>query len=218
MSSARHQDLPVGFRGYDRAATDAKIARLEERREEVELERDGLQQRVEELTRELDGHRSRAQAVADALVTAQRIANDLKEAAEAELAEERREVEQERERLQGELAEERERLEGEGAGIRTEARQEATEIVREARIRADRLIAEVVSALTDYEHETDQFLDSSRDRLSTVVHELLARMPGSAPEYVPAQGEADGETAVEAEAEAEVVVDDADDAPAAAVA
>jgi cell division initiation protein len=201
MSSARHQDLPVSFRGYDRAATEARLWQLEEQRKEVERQRDDVQRRLEEVTAEVEGHRSRAQAVADALVTAQRIANDLKASAEAELEAERRE-----------LSEALQRLEGEGAGIRSEARQEATEIVREARVRADRLIAEVGSALTDYEREADEFLGSSRDRLTALVHELLSRMPGSAPEYA----SADNEPA--AGAETEVAAEDDGDAPAAAVA
>lgn len=190
---ASDTELPVGFRGYDRAATHAALATLEERNAELSVERDALRQQVEELRSELDHHRERSQAVADALVTAQVVATDLRNAAEEEI-----------ERLRRELAEDRDRLVAEGAAIRTEARQEATEIVREARIRADRLIEEVVGALEDYRRETDQFVAGTRERLVSLVRDLLGRMPGSAPELARVEP---------------VVEDDAEpEAPAAAVA
>ena len=197
MSKAQsHVDLPVGFRGYDRAATDALVAKLEERGSMLQRERDDLRRRLDELTRELDEHEGRAQAVADALVTAQQIANNLRTSAEAEIEEQRREV-----------AAAQERLNEEGSTIRTEARQEATEIVREARIRADRLIEEVVGALDAYQRDTGEFLSEGRERLVALVHDLLNRMPGSAPEHAtppadepaePVAPSADAQPAVEA--------------------
>jgi cell division septum initiation protein DivIVA len=166
--------VPLRLRGYDRSAAGALFATLEQRQRVLAQERDDLRLRVEDLTAELDQHRIRAQAVADALVTAQKIAVDLRAAAEAEIEEERRGVEEEREHLLDE-----------GAAIRAEARQEATEIVREARIRADRLIEEIVSALVAYQHEAEDFVSGSGERLTSLVHELLTRMPGSAPELPP---------------------------------
>jgi chromosome segregation ATPase len=164
-------DLPLRLRGYDRMATGALFASQEQRQRALAQERDDLRRRVDELTTELEQHRTRAQAVADALVTAQKIADDLRAAAQAEIEEERRGV-----------AEEREQLQEEGAAIRSEARQEATEIVREARIRADRLIDEIVAALNAYQHEAEDFVSGSSERLTSLVHDLLTRMPGSAPE------------------------------------
>lgn len=164
-------ELPLRFRGYDRTAAGALFASQEQRLRAVGQERDDLRRRVDELTTELEQHRTRADAVADALVTAQKIAVDLRAAAEAEIEEERRGV-----------AEEREQLNEEGTVIRAEARQEATEIVREARIRADRLIEEIVAALNAYQHEAEDFVSGSSDRLTSLVHDLLTRMPGSAPE------------------------------------
>jgi cell division septum initiation protein DivIVA len=184
MTTAREpQPLPTGFRGYDRAATDAFLAELDRRHSAVTAERDALRRELEDLSTELEQHRNRSDAVADALVTAQKIAVDLRAAAEAEIAEERRDV-----------AEERALLVEEGVAIRAEARQEATEIIREARIRADRLIEEIVTALADYQRETDEFVTGTRERLNSLVRDLLARIPGSAPEPAPV---------VEVEAEAE---------------
>ncbi|HEU5363542.1 MAG TPA: DivIVA domain-containing protein [Gaiellaceae bacterium] len=183
--SSSLSEVPLRFRGYDRAAAGTLFAALEQRQRMLAQERDDLRLRVEELAEELEQHRTRAQAVADALVTAQKIAVDLRTAAEADIEEERRGV-----------AEEREHLLDEGATIRADARQEATEIVREARIRADRLIEEIVAALNVYQHEAEDFVSGSGERLTSLVHELLTRMPGSAPELPP-----ELEDGVEAEAE-----------------
>jgi cell division septum initiation protein DivIVA len=153
VSTADSQaELPVAFRGYDRAATDAALAALEQRHAVLAHERDELRRHVDELLRELEERRGRSQALADAFVTAQQVAADLRAAAETE-----------------------------GETIRSDARQEATEIVREARIRADRLIDEVVAALEEHRRDTDEFVSSARERLAALVQDLLYSMPGSAP-------------------------------------
>jgi cell division septum initiation protein DivIVA len=176
--------IPVGFRGYDRTATDAVLAALEKHSSELARERDELTAKVDELLRELEQRRSLEQAVADALVSAQMAAGDIRLAAEREVSERRREVE-----------EEREKLVEEGTAIRATARREATEIVREARLRAERMIEEVLAALEELQHETDVFVGGTRERLSTLVGDLLQRLPGSAPEQpaAPAPSEADGD-------------------------
>ena len=181
--------LPVGFRGYDRAATDALLASLEEGRTALAGERDELRAQVEELTRELGQNQERMRVVADALVTAQLIAVNLRESAEADIENERREA-----------AEERQQMVDEGAAIRAKARQQATEIIREARIRADRLIDEVVAALVEYRRDTDQFLDGTRERLDLLVRDLLDRIPGSASDYVPVLEDAGTDAESDAEA------------------
>jgi DivIVA protein len=172
--------LPVAFRGYDRAATDAALATLEQRQLALAAERDELHSRLDRLVLELEEHRRRSQAVADALVTAQLVADDVRAQAEVAIEAERRKVD-----------EERRRIDDEAAGIRAEARQEATEVVREARIRAERLIAEVVEALEAYQRETSQFVTGTSERLAELVGDILGRIPGSAPDY--ADAEHDGE-------------------------
>lgn len=213
-SDAPH-DLPVGFRGYDRASTDALLAKLVERGAVLTRERDDLSRQVEDLTRDVEEYRKRSDAVADALVTAQRIALDLRANAEAEIAEQKREVDGLRESAETEIAErereveaEREKLVDAGNEIRAEARADATEIVREARIRADRLIDEVLDALRAYEDDTDGFLSDSRTRLVSLVRELIDRIPGTAP--VAPEGQPD-------EVETEIVADadEAEHTPAA---
>jgi cell division septum initiation protein DivIVA len=174
-------ELPVGFRGYDRGATKAILARLQEQNSAMARERDDLRRQVDELAQELEHHRGRVKAVADALVSAQLVAVDLREAAEAKIEQQRRAA-----------TEEQQQLKDEGLAIRAKARQDATEIIREARIRADKLIEEVVGALEEYRNDTDQFLTGTRERLDSLVRDLLGRIPGSAArDFPPAQDEAE---------------------------
>jgi cell division septum initiation protein DivIVA len=203
-SDAPH-DLPVGFRGYDRASTDALLTKLGERSAALTRERDDLRRQVDDLTRDVEDHRRRSEAVADALVTAQRMALDLRANAEAEIAEQRREIEDFRAEVEVQIAErerevesEREKLVDVGNEIRAEARADATEIVREARIRADRLIDEVLDALRAYEDDADGFLSDSRTRLVSLVRELIERIPGTAP-AAPEEHPAEVETEIVAE-------------------
>jgi cell division septum initiation protein DivIVA len=205
-SDAPH-DLPVGFRGYDRASTDALVANLVERSAVLTRERDDLRQQVSDLTGDVEEYRKRSDAVADALVTAQRMALDLRANAEAEIAEQKREIDGLRASIEVDLAEreraiaaEREKLVDVGNEIRSEARADATEIVREARIRADRLIDEVLDALRVYEDDADGFLSESRTRLVSLVRELIERIPGSAPS-VPDEQPDEVETEIAAEAD-----------------
>jgi len=207
-------DLPVGFRGYDRASTDALLAKLDERNAGLTRERDDLSRQVNDLTNDVEEYRKRSDAVADALVTAQRIALDLRANAEAEIAEQKRDVDGQKALAEAEIAErereveaEREKLVDVGNEIRAEARADATEIVREARIRADRLIDEVLDALRVYEDDADGFLSESRTRLVSLVRELIERIPGSAPNAPEEPAEVDTEIVAEA--------DEADDTHAA---
>ena len=213
-SDAPH-DLPVGFRGYDRASTDALLAKLDERGLALSRERDDLSRQVSDLKREVEDYRQRSEAVADALVTAQRMALDLRANAEVEIAEEKRRADDLRALAEAEINErerevesQREKLVDAGNEIRAEARADATEIVREARIRADRLIDEVLDALRAYEEDTDGFLSDSRTRLVSLVRELIDRIPGTAP-AAPEEQPAEVETEIVAEA------DEAHDAPVA---
>jgi cell division septum initiation protein DivIVA len=184
---AAQPNLPVTFRGYDRAATDRLVARAWERQSELERERDGLKAKVDELAEQLAHHERRAQAVADALVAAQLAAGEVRAAAAAEIEEDRRRVERERR----EIADER-------ASLRAKARQDAAEIVREARVRADRLVDELRITFEEYQQDTGQFLSEKRERLDSLVRDLLDRIPGSAREDdsadVPATTEADAGT------------------------
>jgi len=197
MSSPRdlRQALPTSFRGYDRDRTDALMRALADEVRSVTTERDGLRRQLDEVTRELEDHRERSRAVADALVSAQQVAAQVRAEAEAEKAEQQREAASVKDAASVEASE-----------IREQARQDATEIVRESRIRADRVVDEVAIAIKGYHEDTDEFLDDARTRLDTLVQAVLERIPATAAPVL-----------VEDEVQAEAPVAEADEPPADAV-
>lgn len=186
--------LPTSFRGYDRERTEMLMQALAHEVESVKAEREDLRRQLAQAQKELEEHRVRSRAVADALVSAQQIAAEVRAQAEAELAEQERRV-----------ADVREQAESEASEVREQARHEATEIVRESRLRADRVVDEVADALKGYRVDTDHFLDEARKKLDMLVQNTLERIPASA---APAP-------AVEAEAQADAApAADADEPPA----
>jgi len=177
---ARPPVLGSSFRGYDRAQTDAFLQRLEDSFHKLTSERDALRSKAEEaerraasLEQELAEHRARQQAVADALVTAQSLANEVRSAAEQEVADERRDAAM----AKGEALQE-------SAEIRAKAQQDAAELLREARARADRLVEDVQRGIREQQHEAEHLLDDTKERLGSLVRDLLSRLEpeaGSAP-------------------------------------
>jgi len=192
--NARHS-IPTSFRGYDRARTDALMRALAEEVRSVQWQCDDLRRQLEEATAELEEHRERSRAVADALVSAQQVAADVRAQAEAEIAERQREA-----------AGLKDAAEADALEIREHARQEATEIVRESRVRADRVVDEVAIAIKGYHEDTDEFLDDARTRLDTLVQVVLERIPATA-----------APVPVEVEVPVEAPVAEADEPPADAV-
>jgi cell division septum initiation protein DivIVA len=187
--------IPTTFRGYDRERTNTVMQALADELKSLKWERDELGRQLDEATRELAEHRERSRAVADALVSAQQVAADVRAQSEAERAEQQREV-----------AGIKDAAEAEAMEIREHARQEATEIVRESRVRADRVVDEVAIAIKGYHEDTDEFLDDARTRLDTLVQVVLERIPATA-----------APVPVEVEAPVEAPVADADEPPADAV-
>jgi cell division septum initiation protein DivIVA len=187
--------LPIGFRGYDRERTERLVQTIADEVVWVKEERDELRAQLDKVTRELEEHRQRTRAVADALVSAQQVAADVRAHAEAELAEQ-----------ESRIAGVREQAEAEATEVREQARHDATEIVRESRLRADRVIDDVADALTGYRADTDHYLDDARQKLDTLVQSVLERIPASA---APAP--------VELEVPAETPEAEADEPPADAV-
>ncbi len=175
----RPPDLRVAFRGYERAATDSFLSKLEESFHKLTSERDGLKSRNAELELELEQHRTRALAVADALITAQTLAREVRAAAE-------REVEGNR----AEAAAAKAEAITEAAELRAKAQQESAEILRNARTEADRLVEDVQKGIRDRQHEAEHILDDTKARLGSLVRDLLERLPGDASgDIAPAGGE-----------------------------
>ena len=163
-------ELPVSFRGYDRAATDALLSDLEESYRALLTERDDAKSRVAEmetklteLERELAEHREQSQAVSDALITAEQLkalgerdGQSLKDEAEREAAEIRAQAEQHAEALRAtvdaEMSEVRAaaQREAEAVGqetdaVKAQAEQDAAEIRARAEREADEVVREAES-------------------------------------------------------------------------
>ena len=198
---ANMPELPVSFRGYDRAATDALLGNLEESYRALLTERDDANGRVAEmetklteLERELAEHREQSQAVSDALITAEQLkalgerdARILTEEAEREAAEIRARAELDAETLSAaadsHVAEVRSRAEQDAEAIlrdaeerRAQAERDAEAIVREAEMRAEHLVDEVQREVEHRQHEAEDFLDDTRERLGSLVRDLFGRV------------------------------------------
>jgi len=88
----RPPDLKIGRRGYDVDATDAFLSRLETSFHELTTERDALKRQVDALEKELVHHREQHDAIADALITAQTLAREVRTRAEQEVEGDRAEA------------------------------------------------------------------------------------------------------------------------------
>jgi len=167
-------ELPTAFRGYDREATDKLLRQVEERYNAATAEQGELrsraeraEQRVHELEDELAAHRERTKAVGEALITAEKVKTESEREA-AEL----------RDRAQLEASVIREDAERQAAEARAQAERDAEAIVREAESRRESLVQEVQRSLEARQHEAEHLLDDTRERLSTLVRDLLARVTG----------------------------------------
>jgi cell division septum initiation protein DivIVA len=83
ISLSSENELPTSFRGYDRAATHAFLARVEENYRGLVAERDELLNRVEALERELNEFREQHHAAGRALVRVEQLRVEAERDAEA---------------------------------------------------------------------------------------------------------------------------------------
>jgi cell division initiation protein len=72
------------MRGYDRAATDELLKEISASYEEIWLERKGLRQQVEQLASEIEELRERERLIGEAVLTAERTADEIRMAARRE--------------------------------------------------------------------------------------------------------------------------------------
>jgi cell division septum initiation protein DivIVA len=162
----RPPDLKVGRRGYDVAATDAFLARLEKSFHELTTERDALKEHVGELEQELVQHREQHDAVADALITAQTLAREVRARAEAEVESDR-----------AEAAAAKTIAESEAAQIKAKAEEEAAAIVANAQVESAKLVGQMQEDVRAKQHEAETILDDAKSKVESLVHELLDRLP-----------------------------------------
>jgi cell division initiation protein len=74
--------LPRAIRGYDREATDELLREVSAYYEELWLERRALRQQVEQFASEIEELRDRERLVGEAVLTAERAANEIRSAAQ----------------------------------------------------------------------------------------------------------------------------------------
>ena len=180
---ANMPELPVSFRGYDRAATDALLGNLEESYRALLTERDDANGRVAEmetklteLERELAEHREQSQAVSDALITAEQLkalgerdARILKEEAEREAAEIRAQAEQHADAL-------RATVDNEVSEVRAAAQQEAETIAHGARAAKAQAEQEAGETLARAEREADAILADAESKAEHFVEAVRTQL------------------------------------------
>ena len=172
-------ELPVSFRGYERAATDALLSDLEESYRALLTERDDAKSRVAEtetklteLERELAEHREQSQAVSDALITAEQLkalgerdGQSLKDEAEREAAEIRAQAEHDAETL-------RAAADNEVSEVRAAAQRQAEAILREADVAKADTEQQAAETLARAEREADGVLREAEARAESLVEEV----------------------------------------------
>jgi cell division septum initiation protein DivIVA len=162
----RPPDLTIGRRGYDVAATDAFLGRLEQSFHELTTERDALKQQVAALEKELVHHREQHDAVADALITAETLAREVRSRADAEVESDR-----------AEAAAAKESAESDAAEIRANAQRDADTLLAEAKVQSAKLVDQMQEDVRTKQHEAETILDDAKARVESLVHELLDRLP-----------------------------------------
>lgn len=178
MNLSSNNELPSSFRGYDRAATDAFLARVEEGYRGLVAERDELldrlaraESRSEALERELSDFREQAHALGRALVRAEELRVEAERDAEAIRSEAERfasEVQEQAERAAEAAAHEAEStrtlFERQAAEARERAHREAENILSQASRRADDLVV-----------DAEELMNSAKEHLTGLVRDLFER-------------------------------------------
>jgi cell division septum initiation protein DivIVA len=157
--------LPTAFRGYARDAVEDLIKKMKDAEDALDEERGALTQRLvlterraEKLERQLEESRGQTQAVSDALIAAERL-----KAASERRAEK---IEEDARRA--------------AAEARTFAERQAAEILRQAEEHGKALVAEVQQSLDARRYETEDFLEDTHQRLSSLMRDLVDRAAAAA--------------------------------------
>ena len=119
----RKTQLPTALRGYERGAVDKLLATVADSLEALAKERDELRQRVEKLEAELGSHVDSQELMRDALLSAQRVAEELKERTRKECDELLEKARKEAEEIETEALREREQVEESIERLRTQERE-----------------------------------------------------------------------------------------------
>ena len=157
----RQPSLPLAkLRGYERVETDTFLKRVAADYEAVWMEREGLKKRLAEVESQLHAQREREALVADALITAERGAAEIRAAASEQAAALRAEAE---------LA---------AQEIRQDADAEARALIGEAQTMRRRLEEEAAHELERHETEVERLQrlsQETRENLSNLLIDTLQR-------------------------------------------
>ncbi|HEV2593425.1 MAG TPA: DivIVA domain-containing protein [Gaiellaceae bacterium] len=184
ISLNSNNELPSSFRGYDRTATDALLARVEESYRELLAERDQLlerlgraESRAEAVERDLGDFREQADALGRALVRAEELRLEAERDAEVIRSEAERvasEVQEQAERAAAVAVREAETtrtlFEREAAEARERAHREADDILNQASRRADDLVV-----------DAEELMNRAKEHLTGLVRDLFERAGATRP-------------------------------------
>jgi cell division initiation protein len=119
----RHVQLPRRLRGYDSAQVDRLLEELAADFAELLRERNEFRERADRQERELEEHREVQHLMREALVSAQRAADELKDRTEKECDELRASARAEAEETEARAKKEEERVESEVSRLKTQERE-----------------------------------------------------------------------------------------------
>lgn len=197
----RDAALPTAFRGYARESVDSLLEEIEKGFRALVAERDELRakladatERLAERTTELERHAGQQQAIADALIEAERLRAEGEKQVSAMQADAMRDAADMRARLEQEGHELVAAAKRDVEGIQRDAELKAEAIVREAesfraqvetemqerRARAegeaDELLGDARALLEERQHRADDFLNDARTKLGALVRDLMEQI------------------------------------------
>ncbi|MEI6127731.1 MAG: DivIVA domain-containing protein, partial [Pseudomonadota bacterium] len=149
------QKFAVKFRGYDVQDVDSFLEVIAREMERLSQENARLSDELLSLRREIDQCRKKEESINSALVTVQKMVDDVKNNALQESEKMLAEAGRESERIVGETQESTRRQQEEISFLRNKAEGEARRILDEARQEAERMLAEAYQKTSARYEEAD---------------------------------------------------------------
>jgi cell division initiation protein len=154
------RSLPTAFRGYDRAATDDFLAKLEAALKEALSERSDAHARIAELEKHIAEGRQQEEAITEALVEAARVRSDSEREAKEIKARATRESE----------------------FVKSEGNSKADETLRAAEAKAEKILEDARLKARVYEQDirnAGQLAQQTRARITSFLESLLDEVNSS---------------------------------------
>jgi cell division septum initiation protein DivIVA len=196
----RDVDFPTAFRGYAREPVDGLLEEIEKSYRTLLAERDDLRARLADATARLERHVEQQQAIADALIEAERLkaagedeVRALKAEGAREIQELRSAAERDAEKIRREAELQAEAIVRDAETVKAGAAGEAEELLSDARARAARLVEETQQSLEERQHTAEEVLDAARIKLGSFVRDLFDQVGTAMQEQEPPVESAQGE-------------------------